>query len=86
MTGSIDGRDQQLALLITVAWREEIEQAINRVKKPVNRAELGRWFRKQWYRTEARRKKEHHMESHRANRRQIGGHGGDENGNGSGRC
>jgi hypothetical protein len=53
------GRDAQLALLVAEQWRDEIEQAINRVKKPVNRLELGRWFRKQWYMMEARYRREH---------------------------
>ena len=53
------GRDAQLALLVAQQWRDEIEQAINRVKESVNRRELDRWFRRQWYKTEARYKKEH---------------------------
>jgi hypothetical protein len=51
------GRDAQLAILVAQQWRDEIEQAINRVKKSVNRSERGRWFRRQWYRAEARYRK-----------------------------
>ena len=76
MTGSIDGRDQQLALLMAEAWREEIEQAIRRVKKSMTRSELDRWFRKQWYRCVAVQLRREH--DHRVRRRQIGEHGGDE--------
>ena len=78
MTGSIDGRDQQLALLLAEAWREEIEQAINRVKKSVTRSEMDRWFQKQWYRCLTVRLRREH--DHRVRRRQIGEHGGDEDG------
>src|SRR3974390_3415154 len=75
---SSSGRDAQLALLMAARWRDEIEQAVERIKKSVNRSELDCWFRKQWYRAEARRMKEYG--DHRANRRQIGEHGGDANG------
>jgi hypothetical protein len=75
------GRDAQLALLMVARWRDEIERAIDRVKKSVNRPELDRWFRRQWYRCYAvRLKREHEADNHRAGRRQIGEHGGDENG------
>ena len=63
------GRDAQLVLLVAQHWRDEIEQAINRVKKSVNRGELGRWFRKQWYMMEARYRKEHSSSKPTPNRR-----------------
>ena len=44
------GRDAQLAMLLPVKWQEEIEQAISRVKKSCTRSESDKWFRKQWYR------------------------------------
>ncbi len=82
-------RDAQLALLLAHRWRQEIERAIDHVKKSVSRTELDRWFRKQWYRCQAvRLKREHELAKEEANRRQIGEHGGDENGKekrGSGR-
>ena len=51
-------RDVRLALLVTQMWRDEIERAVDRIKKSANRTKLDRWFRKQWYMTEARRRKE----------------------------
>lgn len=78
MTSSIGGRDQRLALLMVEAWREEIEQAISCIKKSMTRSELDRWFRKQWYRCVAVRLRREH--DHRVRRRQIGEHGGDEDG------
>ena len=71
------GRDAQLALLMAHSWRLEIEQAVDRVKKSVSRAELDRWFRKQWYIAEARRKKEGQVDDRQVRRRQTGAHGGD---------
>ncbi len=38
------GSDRQLALLLLEQWRREIERAVDRIKKPVNRSELDRWF------------------------------------------
>ena len=74
------GRDAQLALLMAHSWRLEIEQAIDKVKKSVSRAELECWFRKQWYMAEARRKKEGQVDSHPARRHQIGVLAGDRKG------
>jgi hypothetical protein len=73
---SSSGRDAQLALLMAAGWRDEIERAVDCIKKSVNRSERDRWFRKQWYRMEARGRHGDHW----ANRRQIGEHGGDETG------
>jgi hypothetical protein len=82
-SGTPHGRDGQLALLATQKWRDEIERAIDRIKKPVTRSELDRWFRKQWYRCQAiRLKRERQLAWEKANRQQTGEHGGDENGGG----
>jgi len=51
------GRDAQLAMLLPARWQEEIEQAISRVKKSCTRSEYGRWFRRQWFRTQMRDRK-----------------------------
>jgi len=76
-----NGRDAQLALLMAARWRDEIESAIDRVKKSLNRSGLDCWFQKQWYRCQAvRLKGEHELAKERAKHRQIGEHGGDENG------
>lgn len=75
------GRDAQLALLMTARWRDEIEQAVDRVKKSVNRTELDRWFRKQWYRCQAvRLRQERRLARQRTNQHQTGKRGGDEDG------
>jgi len=74
------GRDVQLALLMAHSWRLEIEQAIDKVKKSVSRAELDRWFRKQCYVAEARRKKQRHVDNNQARRDQIDVHAGDRKG------
>lgn len=75
------GRDAGLAMLMAAKWRDEIERAIDHAKKSVNRTELDRWFRKQWYRCQVvRLKREHELAKEEANRRQISEHGGDENG------
>ena len=58
MVDTSSGRDARLALLMAQNWRDEIEQAVDHVKKRVNRSELDRWFRKQWYKTEARRRRQ----------------------------
>jgi len=42
-------------------WQDEIEQAIDHVKKRVKRSELDRWFKRQWYIAE----KIHRMEVRR---------------------
>jgi hypothetical protein len=74
-----DGRDARLAMLMTAKWRDEIERAIDRIKKPVKRSEFDRWFRKQWYRCQAiRLKRERQLAWEKANRQQTGEHGGDE--------
>jgi hypothetical protein len=51
------GRDAQLAMLLSAKWQEEIEQAISRVKKSCTRSQSDKWFRKQWYRAAAIRRK-----------------------------
>ncbi len=51
------GRDAQLAMLLPARWQEEIEQAISHVKKSLARSEYGRWFRRQWFRTQMRDRK-----------------------------
>ena len=51
------GRDAQLTMLFPHKWQEEIEQAINRVKKSCTRSEADKWFRKQWYRSMMRDRK-----------------------------
>ena len=55
----VKGRDAQLALLLSSKWRGEIERAIEHVKQSRKRSQLDKWFRKQWYRARAiRRRKE----------------------------
>jgi len=74
--------DARMASLRTAKWRDEIEQAVDRIKESASRSASDRWFRKLWYIAEARRKKERQVEKNRARRRQIGGRGDDENGKG----
>jgi len=64
-----NGRDAQLALLMAARWRDEIESAIDRVKKSLNRSGLDCWL-----------KREHELAKERTKHCQIGEHGGDENG------
>ena len=51
------GRDRQLAVLLLAQWRREIEAAIEQVKRPVNRTGLDQWFRRRFYISQARRRK-----------------------------
>jgi len=74
------GRDAQMALLLRSKWKDEIEKAVNRVKKSHTRSESDKWFRRQWYRALAvQRKYERWVARYRATRRWIGC-GGNENG------
>ena len=80
MKDTSDGGNVQLALLRTTRRRDEIEQAVDRIKESANCSASDRWFRKLWYIAEARRKKERQVHGNRARRRQTGEHGGGENG------
>lgn len=80
MKDTSNGGYVQLALLRTTRWRDEIEQAVDRIKESANCSASDRWFRKLWYIAEARRKKGYQVRGNRARRRQIGVHGGGENG------
>ena len=62
------GRDAQLAMLLPAKWQEEIEQAISRAKKSCTRSESDKWFRKQFYRMQAiRRKRERRAAKQKSN-------------------
>jgi len=51
------GRDAQKAVLLTHAWRDEIETAIDRAKQFRTRSANDNWFRKMWYKAGAKNRK-----------------------------
>lgn len=78
------GRDAQMAVLLSAKWYKEIEEAVDKVKLGIipasGRTEEQKWWRKQYYRAQAiRRKHERRVAMERATRHMIGC-GGKENG------
>ena len=57
LTEQVDKRALFYALQLQQRWKAEIEEAIDRVKKSLNRSEMDQWFRKQWYISQARDRK-----------------------------
>ena len=80
MTDISNDEDARLALLRAAKWRDEIERAVDGIKKSANRSKSDRRFRKLWHIAEARLKKNRQVGNHWARRRQISEHGGGENG------
>ena len=58
--------------LLKQRYRDEIERAIDNVK----RTDLDKWFRKQWYKAAARRRRQSRSPWHRQQVSGACGHGG----------
>ena len=46
MEHTSNGGDARLALIRTARWRDEIEQAVDRIKESASRSASDRWFRR----------------------------------------